>query len=464
MIRSLRTRLFLGITAVSVLVLAGLGLAIEEAVRHELRAEFDRTLLEKARSLAALVEQAGDVPRFDFEPAQFPEFNPGPTAEYFEIYLDGNPYRRSASLADGHLPQGIMAGEARAYPLPDGRPGRLIALPFAPRPDDEGQPPPFRRVQHAGIVVAARDSADLDRTVSRLVALTVGLCAIASLLSGAALIAVASRAIRPLDRLAREIESVRETDLSNALSAEAFPRELAPVVDRLKGLLRRLDEVLIRERAFTADVAHELRTPLSGLLATLEVARSRPRDAAAYEAAIDKSLAILTQMQGLVENLLLLARAESGQLRMRQSRVDLETLLQECRLAFERPAAARGLSLSVTGEAEAAGDQEFLRIIFNNLLDNAVSYATPGSMITVAITSTGQSAAVEVGNEGHALAAQDLPALFERFVRKDSARAATGIHAGLGLSICRRLAELQGAVIELRLEGARFIARVQLPR
>jgi two-component system sensor histidine kinase QseC len=455
-------RLFLGITAVSAVVLAGLGFAIEESVKHSLRAEFDRTLLEKARALASLVEQTGDVPHFDFQQTQYPEYDPGPGSACFEVFLDGAPWRKSASLGDHELPPGARDGEAHGITLPDGRHGRILVLPFTPIIDDEGQPPPFHRTTHTGIVTVARPSADLDRQVSQLVALTVGLCGIATLLSGAALIAVAASATRPLGKLARQIEGVRETDLSTALSAHEFPLELVPVVERLNGLLHRLGQVFARERGFTADVAHELRTPLAGLLATLEVARSRPRDSAGYEEAIDKSLVILRQMQTLVENLLLLARADSGQLKLRRETIDLEALLLECELTFEQPAAARQLSINIHGEARVNADREFLRIIFNNLLDNAVSYAVPGSAIDVRISGDESRAAVEISNEGHALAAPELEQLFERFKRKDTARAATGLHAGLGLSISRRLAELQDARITLRLEQQRFVARLEL--
>ncbi len=463
MIRSLRMRLFLGVTAVSAVVLAGLGFAIEEAVRHTLKGEFDRAMLENARALASMVEQTGDVPRFDYQRAQFPEYEPGSASAYFEIYLDGSSFRRSDSLGESHLPMTSDEAGPHGFRLPDGRRGRILLIPFSPLVDDDGQPPPFHRAQHTGVLVVARDSADLDRTVSRLVALTVGLCGIATLLSGAALIGVAARALRPLGRLAREIESVRETDLSTALDSKSFPPELVPVVDRLNELLGRLDEVFARERGFTADVAHELRTPLAGLLTTLEVARSRRRDAAAYEGAIDKSLAILGQMQGLVENLLLLARADSGQLKVRHDAVDVEALLQECRMSFERAAGERQLQFAISGEGEGRGDSGFLRVIFNNLLDNAVSYATAGSTIEISIAARGGRMIVEISNEGHALEAGDLPRLFERFARKDVARAATGIHAGLGLSICRRLTELQEARVEIRLAGTRFVARVELP-
>ena len=468
MIRSLRMRLFLGVTAVSALILGILAIGIEEALRHTLKHEFDRVLLAKARSLASMVELTGDNIHFDYQASQFPEFAAGSHRAYFEILLDGVPAHHSDSLGEAHLtasPPDETDGEATSFTLPDGRRGRLLAIPFSPLLDDEGKSPPPNRKIPAGVLLVAQDSDDLDHTVNRLVLMTVSFCGVATLLSGVALIGVVGRAIRPVDKLARQIESLRETDLATPLEIRDLPSELAPVVDRLNGLLGRLDAAFVRERAFTADVAHELRTPLAGLLATLEVARTRPRDAAGYESAIDKSLAILGQMQGLVENLLLLARADSGQLKMRTDPVDVEVLLEESRLPFERAAAARQLSFSIhaEGSAQAVGDRDFLRVIVNNLFDNAVSYAAPASTIEARIYSADDRLMIQIANESRGLTSIDLPRLFERFNRKDASRSATGIHAGLGLGICRRLAELQDGTIGLRLEGDRFIVTVDLP-
>ena len=395
MLRSLRLRLFLGVCLVSVVVLGILSAALDTTVQRTLQEEFDRSLLEKARSLASMVEQSGAITHFDYQPNQFPEFEVGPRPAFFEIYLDHDPYQHSASLADGHLPAAPLSRPI-PFTLPNGRPGRLLTFSFQPliELDDPAATLPVAAatapLPHC-LLVVAQDSADLSRTVSRLHYLTLALCAAATLLSGIGLILVTGRAIRPVRTLARQIESFRETDLAPPapaapasfaaqppLSATDFPTELVPIVDRLNALLARLAEAFARERAFTADVAHELRTPLAGILATLQVARSRPRDSAAYEFSIDKSLAILTNMQSLIENLLLLARADGGQLAVRKNSIDLSALAQECRLTFADAAAQRHLHLDLHEQAfpPIVADRELLRIVLHNLLDNAVSYAT----------------------------------------------------------------------------------------
>ncbi len=458
MIRSLRMRLFLGVTVVSALVLGGLAAAIEEDVRHTLKGEFDRELMERARTLASMVEQTGSVVHFDFPAAQFPEFEPGPHAAYFEVLLDGAAFRRSASLGNGNL---STAATRDAQPewiaLPDGRRGRILAMPFTPLPDNpETAPPTTNQPVHAGMLIVAQDSADLDRTITRLIVLTAALCAAATLLSGGSWWRWrGGRSARSKNWRATSPRCAKPS------SRRAFPPPACPrnscrwsigSMICCSGWIRRSDGSGPLRRMWRMNC----RAP-GGAAGDAGGGGRRPRDAAAYEGAIDKSLAILAQMQGLVENLLLLARAESGQLKVRRGVVDLEALLQECRLALERPAAARRLAMVITGEGDAAGDQEFVRIVFNNLLDNAVNYADTGTTSEIRVLPAQPGLAVEISNQGHALSAADLPRLFERFMRKDAARSATGIHAGLGLSISRQLAELQDARIVLRLEGPRFV-------
>jgi two-component system sensor histidine kinase QseC len=243
-----------------------------------------------------------------------------------------------------------------------------------------------------------------------------------------------------------------------------LPTELVPMVDRLNDLLGRLDDAFNRERTFTADIAHELRTPLAGMLSTLEVCWSRPRDSAAYQETIEQCATVLRQMQGLVERLLLMARAEGGQLKAQQANVNLETLALECWMSFESRAREAGLTVAVETEENHAvlADVQLLQSVLKNLLDNAVSYARPGSRVRIVIRGEQDRVIAEVISEGHGLTEDDLAHVFDRFWRKDPARSKSGLHAGLGLGLCRRLLALQNGTLTVSLEGDAFIARLNL--
>jgi two-component system sensor histidine kinase QseC len=482
MIRSLRWRLLVGTTVVSGAILAILGIAIDRAVHHTLREEFDRVLLEKGRSLASMVERQAQAVHFDYEQSHFPEFEPGAHPAYFQILLDGRPFRHSPSLPEGAA---LLADPARAaaqtVALPDALPGRALATPFLPFVESDDAPGPATAPSSRGptlvpqgVVIVAENTLRLDRTLHRLRLLLGSLCAGAALLCGLAMFMVVHRTVKPVRRLARAIEELPETSLGTVLDPGDLPSELVPVVDCLNGQLRRLSAAFERERLFTADVAHELRTPLAGLLATLEVARSRPRDIPSYQATIDKCLLMLSRMQRLIENLLMLARAESHQLAVRRTSIDLPALLAECWRAFEPLARERQLSCQsdLPDAVPAIADAEFLALICNNLFDNAITYTPQGGQIDVRLISSPPSSAstsaqthlaLVIANTSRDLTHADLPRLTQRFWRKDAARATTGIHAGVGLSLCHRLASLQGCTLALRIEGEKLVVQLDIP-
>ena len=461
---SLRLRLLIGTSVAMALVLSLLGLAIFFSMWRSLLSEFDSALFAQAKSLDSMVEQHGNRVKFDFDSQQMPEFNVGRRAEYFEIWLDGGKVlARSNSLGKNDLETGAsQTGIYRDIILPDGRRGRSLSIQLSTWVDQDDDDHGKRVRPQAVELTVARDTADLDRTLERLRWLLVGLCAGAIVVSEAALVWVVGRAVRPVNRLAEEIESLRETDLARRLDLPDVPTELAPVVERLNGLLGRLESAFSRERAFTADVAHELRTPLTGLGTTLEVCRSRPRDNPAYEAAIDKCRKMIDRMQEMVESLLLLARADSGQLAAVRQPVDLGLLMSECWAVCQIRAEQRGLRVNweVPSPCMIESDPEKLRIIFHNLFDNAVCHVDERGMVRVIV----DAEAIEISNSGSRVGSEELPHLFERFWRGDQARSDTGVHCGLGLSLCRRLAELLGGRISVQAKhGGNFVVRCSFP-
>jgi signal transduction histidine kinase len=284
--------------------------------------------------------------------------------------------------------------------------------------------------------------------------------------SGTILFWVVGRGVRPVERLAADIDQMRENDLSVRLHAPDAPTELEPVVEKLNGLLSRLDAAFSRERAFTADVAHELRSPLAALLTTFDVCRSRPRDESAYMASIDKCRGVARQMQAMVETLLILARADAGQLSLTLKTTDFADFLDDCWALFLPRAEARGLNVQwkVAGPIHIETDPEKLRIIIHNIFDNAVSYADNGGIVRVAAEVKQDRLLIEIANTGSLIPPDKTAQLFDRFWRGDQARAQTGVHCGLGLSLCQRLSRLLKGQIEIQSTPPNwFIVRLSLP-
>ena len=301
---------------------------------------------------------------------------------------------------------------------------------------------------------AARDDEALEIAMRAILPLVLAL----PLLIGFLYLSV-RRGLQPLDDLASGIAS-RSPDNLACLPTGDAPPEARPLVDALNRLFARVEAVLEGERRFTADAAHELRTPLAALRvhAQLALASQPPR---ATREALDKVLAGVARATRLVEQLLRLARLDPVARLDAAQPVDLAALAQAA-VEEARGAAARTghtLALDVPGEAaRVPGDADLLGVALRNLIDNALRYSPAGTAVQVSVERDRGSLAIVVADAGPGVADALLPRLSERFYR-GSDPGADG--SGLGLAIVRRVAELHGASLELanRASGG-FVARI----
>ncbi|MGD0462759.1 MAG: ATP-binding protein [Tepidisphaeraceae bacterium] len=469
MIRSLRIRLLIHTSLAAAVILGLLGAALYFCMRQSTESDFNLALLAKGRAVASTAEQHGQQIIFDYAPEQMPQFVTSDHPDYFQAWIDPDVVIRSPSLKQNDLPRPPNNSQLTYADLvlPDGRSGRAVSMSFVTtiEPLAEGNSPGTENARTIVLSVAT-ETIGLHRTLQNLGWLLVGLCSFAVVVSGIVLLWIVGRAVRPVERIARDIDQLRENDLSTRLRSSDVPLELQGVVEKLNGLLSRLEAAFSREKAFTADVAHELRTPLTALLTTFEVCRSRPRDEAAYLAAIDKCRNVAQLMQAMVEMLLLLARAEAGQLSLKLQSTDAADLIDDCWALFSGRAEARRLNVQwqAVGPIPIETDPEKLRIILHNLFDNAVSYADEAGALRVSATLSADVFRVEVANTASRLGPEQSSHFFDRFWRGDQARTDVGIHCGLGLPLCQRLSRLLKGEIEIQTtERGWFIARLTLP-
>jgi signal transduction histidine kinase len=350
----------------------------------------------------------------------------------FEMALDdGRPLARSDSLAEGALP--TVAEGAAPLLLPDGRPGRLLRRTLAPRVPEDGAP-----TQRKVVVRVARSVEALEATRWLLCQVLLGAGALALALSVGAVWLTVRRSLRPLQVLARQIDAIDAARLSSRLPASDQPLELRPAVDQVNDLLARLEAAFDRAREFNADVSHELRTPIAGLKMILEVASSREREPEAYRKALADALQVVAQLEALVENLLLLSRADAGLLEARREPVRLFELTERCLAPLEAQVRARGLrvtnALPADGVLESDGAR--LRMVVANLVGNAVAYTVAGGAIEV---DAPPGVLLRVRDSGPTLAEADLERIFLPFTRLDTSRTGSDVHCGIGLALSRAL-------------------------
>lgn len=268
---------------------------------------------------------------------------------------------------------------------------------------------------------------------------------------GAAVWGVVGRGLAPLARVTRALDA-RRPEALDPLPDARLPLEVRPLVRALNGLLARLSSALDTQRAFVADAAHELRTPLAAVQIQSQLV-ARAQDADARKEALADLQAGVTRATRLAEQLLALARAEPDANAVKEA-VDLRALLADCVAAHAPIAERRGIDLGFEGAqaATVSGDADSLRVMFGNLLDNAVKYTPAGGRIdvTLAARADGGGACVRIADSGPGIPADERDRVFDRFYRDASARARTDVSgSGLGLAIVKRVAKQHGAVVEL---------------
>jgi signal transduction histidine kinase len=286
----------------------------------------------------------------------------------------------------------------------------------------------------------ARSTAEAAAAVRRVRRAMATALPLAALCGAAGAFFVARRATRPIALLTQSARALAAAG-KGALDAGATPGELRELARTLNEAFAQIAAAAERETRFAADAAHELRTPVAVLRMSLELALSRPREAAEYRATLEDALAACLRLHELSESLLLLHRAEHGA--VAAERLDLRDVVREA--IAESDAAARGPRISYEPPADSLpvdGRRALLGRVVGNLLQNARRHG--GGTVRLSLREDGGCAALVAEDDGPGFPPELLPRLFERLARGDASRARTAGGAGLGLAILRAVAESHG--------------------
>ncbi|WP_371923006.1 heavy metal sensor histidine kinase [Pseudomonas sp. MYb60] len=351
----------------------------------------------------------------------------------------------------------------------DGAPG--IALPESPGLHSLQNAGTAYRVFNAPLSAGRPDSPQLSlmldithhqhflQRMQRLIWLTVGLSALATALLGAW---AARSGLRPLRRMGEVAAGVSAHSLTQRLPHEQMPAELAELAQAFNAMLGRLDDAFQRLSAFSADIAHELRTPLSNLLTHTQVILTQPRPLEDYREALHSNLEELQWMAQLVNDMLYLAKADHGLLVPKRETLALADEVDALLEFFALLAEDAQVRLVREGTAHTMGDRGMLRRALSNLLDNALRFTPAGGEVRVRMT---EGVRLTVENTGDGIPPELLPKLFDRFYRADPARhEGSSEHAGLGLAITQSIVRAHGGRIfcESEANWTRFV--IELPK
>ena len=269
---------------------------------------------------------------------------------------------------------------------------------------------------------------------------TLLVCALGIMATIGLSVVIARRGLAPLHRLSQEAAGIDAGALSQRLSTRPDSRELVPLVDSFNHALDRLEEAYRRLEGFSADVAHELRTPLAILISGTEVALSRDRPVSELQEVLMSHLEELRALASMVNDMLFLARADRGELAENRILVSLRTEALAVADYLEASLEDHGCRLRVDGDVQARVNAPLMRRALVNLVANAARYAPHGELIVVRLDEVEGSARVAVSNASPPIAEETLLRMFDRFWRSDAARAKSSEGHGLGLAIVRAVA------------------------
>jgi heavy metal sensor kinase len=305
--------------------------------------------------------------------------------------------------------------------------------------------PILSRGKVAAVILVAHDLAELDEVIGRLALVLLALFPLALAAAGAGGLALANRALAPVDRITRAASEISERDLSRRLPVGGRD-ELGRLATTFNALIARLQQAFERQRRFTADASHELRTPLSLIQAITSQKLMRPREPEEYEQTLRQIDEAAAYMAKLVAHLLTLARADAGQVTLEQEPLELTELLEHV-AAQVGETSGWAIPIYADGPAPVVGDAIRLTELFLNLLENAVKYTPPAGTIEIHVCHNPDSVKVAVRDTGIGIPPEHLPHVFDRFYRVDKARSREAGGTGLGLAISRWIAEAHGGSI-----------------
>ncbi len=271
------------------------------------------------------------------------------------------------------------------------------------------------------------------------------------------------RGFRPVRRMAEVAEGISAQRLDERLPTDTVPTELQPLARAFNAMLDRLGDSLQRLSAFSSDLAHELRTPISNLMTQTQVTLARERTPDEYREILYSNLEEFERLGRMIADMLFLAKAEHGLVIPDSKPVDLRREIDALCEFFEALAADKPVTLAVSGVGRTQGDALMLRRALGNLLSNAIRHADPGSEIALRLNSTMEGVSVQVINHGDPIPPEHLPRLFDRFYRADPSRQRQDEGAGLGLAIARSIVQAHGGAIRVTSDPEGTCFQLDLP-
>jgi heavy metal sensor kinase len=458
-LRSVRARLTLWYVLLLAVILAGFSGGVYLLLRHNLYDNLDQSAQSRADTLLGVVIYEEGRPTLPLTASPDPSSAEESFARVFdaagEVTFDGSAAAGGAPIDRAAVDRALRGETSTRTATVGDEKLRVRVLPI------EGED------GIAGVLEVGQSRDDVNDTLSALLIILAVAYPVTLAAASAGGVFLAGRALSPIDSLTRLARRITAEDLSERLAMELPDDEVGRLARTFDDMIARLDAAFRRQRQFTADASHELRTPLTAIKGQVEVALGKERDAADYREVLRSVNEEVDRLIRMVASLLTLARADAGQIPIATEPVSLGDLVVAAVEQLRPMAEQRGLELGVEAGPTVAlqADEDLILQLVLNLLDNAIKYTAPGGSVTAAWSAGGGQAQLRVSDTGAGIPAEHLGRVFDRFYRVDSARSRDEGGAGLGLSICRWIAEAHGGSISAESEpgrGATFTVALPL--
>ncbi len=295
----------------------------------------------------------------------------------------------------------------------------------------------------------AQDRTHDERFTAHYAALLTGMLGCAVLTCAGIASLVTRRGLRPLKHLAEAVERVGATHLDERVPIAGWPDEIQPLAIGFNKMLARLEDSFTRLSQFSADLAHELRTPIAILRGEAEGALTNPRNSEEYREVIESSLEEFQRLSAMIDNLLFLARAEtSGS--FNRNYFDARSAIEEIREFYEAVSQEQGVEIQCRGDGKVYAHPGLFRRALINLITNALRFTPAGGSVTVALDHRNGGSEVSVADTGCGISSEHVPRVFNRFFRGDAQRNSQG--TGLGLAIVKSIMQVHDGDVSVQSE------------
>lgn len=275
-----------------------------------------------------------------------------------------------------------------------------------------------------------------------------GVLAIGIVASAVSARKVMRRGLRPVAEMTQAVQRIEATHLTDRVAPAGWPPELQPLAIAFDAMLHRLDQSFTRLSQFSADLAHELRTPVANIRGEAEVSLRRARTADEYRSVVESSLGECERLSGIIDSLLFLARAEGAERQVTHTQFNARAAVEQIASYFSTIAEERNITITCSGEGEVDGDASLFSRAVSNLVDNSLRYTPDGGRILISVTPRADGCEISVSDTGSGVSETDLPHIFDRFYRADSSRSSHGV--GLGLALVKSIIDLHGGSVAAR--------------